>query len=172
MSEKEMANAHIKARNTIITVYAQLPKGVSTSDLDDALNYYSHHSFWCGYANAITHREIENASHRDPHGRRTLRNAIATELSRDAEISALEICRKLDKLELSARFTYRGKGLLVGPKFAPKAKWADVYDEPCVKMVISRLRLRARREAVARRWVRSGKKVFGRKAWVFGIGYR
>lgn len=172
MSDEEMETAHIQARSTMLTVHAHLPKGVSTSDLDGALNYYIRSSFWQGYANALTHRAVESASHRDPHGRRTLRDAIAKELSRDPDISVLKICRKLDGIGLSARFTYQGKGLLVGPRYAHQAKWADVHDEPCIKMVISRLRRRARREAVARQWVRTGKKVFRGKAWIIGIGYR
>ena len=64
MSEKEMANAHIKARDTITMVYAQLPVGVSTSDLDDALNYYSHHSFWD--AECDNQRNRERFSPRSP----------------------------------------------------------------------------------------------------------
>ena len=169
MSDDEMESAHTKSNRTVVAVYAHLPKGVSIADLDNALNYYIRSSYWIGYAHALTHREVENAAHRDPRGRRTLRDAIANELSHNPEMPTLEICRKLDKLGLSARFTYQGKGLLVGSRYAPPTKWSDVYDEPCVKMVISRLRIRARREATARRWLRTGRTVFGGNARIDAI---
>jgi len=119
LSEEEMARLHARAHETILKIFARLPKGVSTSDLDEALNYYSRQAFWCGYANAIKHRQIKDKLHRDPRGRRTLRDAIATELTQDPNAPTLEICRKLDRLELSARFTYRGKGLLIGNNIHP-----------------------------------------------------
>jgi hypothetical protein len=161
MSEEEMARLRAKAHKTILKVYAHLPKSVSTSDLDEALNYYSRQAFWCGYANAIEHRQIKDKLHRDPRGRRTLRDAIATELTHDPNAPTLAICHKLDKLKLSARFTYRGKGLLVGPKYPSCTTWVEICDQPCIKMVISRLRQRARNEANARRWIQFGEKVFG-----------
>jgi hypothetical protein len=166
MSEQEMRSARAQARSTITRVFAQLPDGISGEEFSSALNHYFYHSFWCGYGNAIKHREILDSPYRDPRGRRTLRDAIANELRRDPEKPTLEICKNLDKLRLSARFTYRGKGLLVGKKFASGAHWNDLYDEPCIKMVISRLRRRARVEATARRWALSGEKVFGGKVQV------
>jgi hypothetical protein len=126
--------------------------------------HFAELGFWRGYKKAKKHYAALNSVPRPPYGRRDVHLTIEKMLEEDLEMSAEEICKRLDKEGLSDSF-YPTKGkqkvINVGP-FRGKVehKWVDVYKDDFVKGMISRIRTRLRNERRAGAWTKLAGRVF------------
>lgn len=119
------------------------------------IKYFSAIAYWRGYKTAKRHYETLGSVPHPPHGREQVHLAIERMLEEDLKMSAEEVCKRLDGEKLSESFyPTKGKVINVGPRHGKiEHKWVDVYKDPFVKGMISRIRTRLRDERKAKAWM-------------------
>jgi len=131
------------------------------------IRYFAAIAYWRGYKVAKRHYETLGSVTHPPHGRERVHLAIERMLEEDLKMSAEEVCKRLDSEKLSESF-YPTKGkqkiINVGPRQGKiEHRWVDVYKDPFVKGLISRIRTRLRDERRAEAWMALSQKALSRE---------
>lgn len=133
-------------------------------------SYFAAVGYWRGYKDAKAHYAVLGATDRTPRGREQVRCAVEQMLEKNIEMSTEAICDRLDTLDreqvdghrFAAAFDTSSGGkqktIRVGQIY--HRRWARMHKEPCIKMMISRLRVRIRRERRAQAWMEKSEKAF------------
>jgi hypothetical protein len=126
--------------------------------------YFSALGYWRGYKEAKWNYATLDAAGRTPHGRERINREVSKMLEDDLRMTAKQICQRLDEMDeespdprayalsFDTVVGKKQKSINVGHDY--KNSWATMHREPAIKMMISRIRDRIRKEKNAAEWMK------------------